>query len=182
MQNTSNRRFENVINASSMADIAFLLLIFFLVTTTILHDEGIVVQLPRYEENVIAEPIPDRNVLLILVNAKNQLLAEGGILPIENLRATAKNFISNPLKLNTLPATPRNAIISLQNDRGTSYETYIMVYNELKAAYNELWEEAARQRFGEKYTVLTAFQQKQIRKDIPFVLSEAEPTDHGETH
>lgn len=182
MQNTIKRRFENVINAGSMADIAFLLLIFFLVTTTILQDEGIVVQLPRYDEDVIAEPLPDRNVLLILVNAQNQLLAEGEILPIEKLRATAKNFIANPLHLETLPPTPRKAIISLQNDRGTSYETYLTVYNELKAAYNELWDEAALQRFGRKYVELSSSQQSQIRKEIPFVLSEAEPTDYTAIH
>lgn len=182
MQNTIKRRFENAINASSMADIAFLLLIFFLVTTTILQDEGILVQLPRYEEEVIKEAIPDRNVLLIFVNANNELLVEGETLPVENLRLTAKTFISNPLQLKTLPASPRNAIISLQNDRGTSYETYLGVYNELKAAYRELWDEAAQQRFGKTYATLLGFQQKQIRKTIPLVISEAEPTDYAVAH
>jgi biopolymer transport protein ExbD len=179
MENTTKRRFENAINASSMADIAFLLLIFFLVTTTILQDEGIMVQLPPDEEEVIAIPIPERNVLSILVNARNELLVEGRLLPVENLRTTAKEFIINPLKLETLAVNPRKAIISLKNDRGTSYETYLTIYNELKAAYRELWDEMAQQQFGKNYSELPGFQQKQIRRDIPLIISEAEPTDHA---
>ncbi|MFN7118857.1 MAG: ExbD/TolR family protein [Saprospiraceae bacterium] len=179
MENSSiKRRLENAINASSMADIAFLLLIFFLVTTTILQDEGLVVQLPRYEEDIISAPIPDRNVLKILVNAQNQLLVEGKPLPTDRLRAATKEFILNPLKLETLSVSPRKALISLQNDRGTSYEMYLMVYNELKAAYRELWDEAAQRQFGKTYQELSGLQQRQIRQNIPLVISEAEPTNY----
>lgn len=181
MENTIKRRFESNINASSMADIAFLLLIFFLVTTTILQDEGIVVQLPPFTEEAEPEPIAGRNVLQILVNSKNQLLVEGELLSLEKLRETTKNFISNPFKLETLSVSPTKAIIALQNDRGTSYETYLVVYNELKAAYRELWEDAAMQRFGRQYNELASDQQRSIRRTIPLVISEAEPTDYAAT-
>lgn len=178
MSNTTKRRFENAINASSMADIAFLLLIFFLVTTTILQDEGIMVQLPPYEENVSIIPLSEENVLTVLVNARNQLFVEGEVIQVEHLRERTKNFILNPAKLKTLPDNPKKAIISLRNDRGTEYETYIAVYNELKAAYHELWDDLAAQRFGTSYAQLSPKLQNQIRAEIPLVISEAEPTDY----
>lgn len=178
MSNTTKRRFENAINASSMADIAFLLLIFFLVTTTILQDEGIMVQLPPYEENALVVALSEENVLTVLVNAKNQLFVEGEDLQIKDLREKTKNFILNPAKLKTLPGNPKQTIISLRNDRGTEYETYIAVYNELKAAYRELWDDLAAQRFGTSYAELSPKLQNQIRAEIPLVISEAEPTDY----
>lgn len=178
MEKTIKHRSDNAINASSMADIAFLLLIFFLVSTMIFQDEGILVQLPPYQEETIPQPLADRNVLQILVNSKNQLLVEGKILAVEQLRETTKNFITNPLKLKTLSVSPTKAIVSLQNDRGTSYETYLSVYNELKAAYRELWDEAAMHRFGKNYAELTPSQQRQIHRSIPLIISEAEPTDY----
>lgn len=178
MSNTTKRRFENAINASSMADIAFLLLIFFLVTTTILQDEGIMVQLPPYEVEAPIVQLPPENVLSVLVNAENQLLVEGELLQIGALREKTRNFISNPGKLVTLPDNPKKAIVSLRNDRGTEYETYIAVYNELKAAYRELWDDLAAQRFGTSYAQLSPKLQNQIRAEIPLVISEAEPTDY----
>lgn len=178
MENTTKRRSENAINASSMADIAFLLLIFFLVTTTILQDEGLVVKLPPFTEEAEPPVLAGRNVLQVLVNAQNQLLVEGEVVKVNGLRNATKNFILNPLKLETLAVSPRKALISLQNDRGTSYEMYLAVYNELKAAYRELWDEAALRQFGKVYNELTGTQQSLIRKDIPLVISEAEPTDY----
>lgn len=178
MSNTTKRRFENAITASSMADIAFLLLIFFLVTTTILQDEGIMVQLPPYEVEAPIVQLPPENVLSVLVNAENQLLVEGELLQIGALREKTRNFISNPGKLETLPDNPKKAIISLRNDRGTEYETYIAVYNELKAAYRELWDDLASQRYGKRYAELSPKLQNQIRAEIPLVISEAEPTDY----
>jgi len=70
----------------------------------------------------------------------------------------------------------KNAIISLQNDRQTSYETYVEVYNELKGAYNELWEAAAQNQYQIAYAKLPKLQQNEIRKQIPLVISEAEPS------
>ena len=151
-----------------MADIAFLLLIFFLVTTTILEDEGIRVRLPPWGPAPPQE-IVDKNVLSVKINGFNQIFV---------LKERAKEFIMNPGKRNDLPSSPKRAVISLQNDRSTSYETYLEVYNELKAAYNELWEEAARQTFGKSYEDLNITQQRSIRSEIPLVISEADPTDH----
>jgi biopolymer transport protein ExbD len=174
-------RMSNEINAGSMADIAFLLLIFFLVTTTIAEDKGVLVKLPPYSE----EPPPDvrlntRNIYSVMVNAQNQLLVRGELMKIEELKANAKIFILNPDKRSDMSDDPTKAIISIKNDRGTKYKTYLEVYNELKAAYNELWEEAAMTKFGKNLDELKPSQQKEIKDAIPLVISEAEPTKFGE--
>ena len=171
-------RQKNEINAGSMADIAFLLLIFFLVTTTIDADKGIRVLLPPYEPISEMPPIPKKNILSVKVNATNQLLVEGTIMNVEALKETTKDFIMNPRKEKDKPNKPTKAIVSLQNDRGTEYTTYIDVYNEIKVAYNELWNEEANKKHGMAYNYLTSAEQKEIRKVIPLIISEAEPTDH----
>jgi len=164
-----------------MADIAFLLLIFFLVTTTILEDQGIAVRLPVWTENIIASPLADRNVLLVKVNADNQLMVEGEVTTLDQLRTQTKEFIINPKAREDLAEKPTKAVVSLQNDRGTNYEAYISVYNELKAAYNELWSDLSRRKFGIPYSEdMPTAMKKAVRSEIPFVLSEAEPTDFKE--
>ena len=170
------------INASSMADIAFLLLIFFLVTPNIVEDKGVLVRLPVWSE----EPPEDlelntRNVFSVLVNAQDQLLVRGEPVKIEELKVRAKEFIMNPSKRADLAESTTEAIISLKNDRGTHFKQYLGVYNELKAAYSELWNEEAQKRFRkESVEDCTKEQQNEIRKFIPFVLSEAEPTSYGD--
>ncbi|MFK7935133.1 MAG: ExbD/TolR family protein [Saprospiraceae bacterium] len=183
MAKTSSRdRMKNEVNAGSMADIAFLLLIFFLVTTTIVQDKGITVKLPPWSED---EPditkLKKRNVYSVLVNAQNQLLVRGELAQIDNLKENAMEFIANPQRREDLAEKPTKAIISLKNDRGTEYDTYLRVYNELKAAYTGLWDELARKKYGVPYSddLPTAYK-KAIRSEIPFVLSEAEPTNFGE--
>lgn len=175
-------RMSNEINAGSMADIAFLLLIFFLVTTTIAEDKGILVKLPPWsEEEPDITKLKERNVYAVLVNAQNQLLVREQVMRIEDLRSNAKEFISNPTQREDLAEKPTKAIISLKNDRGTQYETYLMVYNELKGAYNELWNELCQRKFGIDYSDdLPIAYRKAIKDEIPFVLSEAEPTNFGE--
>lgn len=178
----SKSRMANEINASSMADIAFLLLIFFLVTTTIVEDKGITVKLPPWsEEDPESLKLKSRNVFSVLVNAQNQLLVRNEPTDIRDLRERAKEFIRNPQRREDLSENPKNAIISLKNDRGTNYRTYLEVYNELKGAYNELWDELSRQKFGVPYSddLPTAYL-KAIKEEIPMVLSEAEPTSFGE--
>ena len=175
------QRMSNEINAGSMADIAFLLLIFFLVTTTIAEDKGVLIKLPPWSE----EPPPEmklntRNVYSVLVNADNQLLVRGEPMNIKDLKNNAKIFIANPQKVENMSEDPTKAIISIKNDRGTKYKTYLEVYNELKAAYNELWEEAAMIKHGKNINDLTNAQQKEIKDAIPLVISEAEPTKFGE--
>lgn len=177
MSSRKNRRFSNEINAGSMADIAFLLLIFFLVTTTILMDKGIMVKLPPWDPNSIVMQPPAKNVLSVKVNASNQLLVRKQEEQIDNLRSRTKEFIMNPQRRADMPSSPNRAIVALQNDRGTSYKTYLEVYNEIKAAYNELWNEAAQRRYGAVYADLDITAKKSIRSDIPLVISESEPTD-----
>lgn len=171
---------KNEINASSMADIAFLLLIFFLVTTTIAEDKGILVKLPPWseEEPEIAQMKP-RNVYSVLVNAQNLLLVRNQVTDIKNLREDTKEFIANPTQREDLSESPKKAIISLKNDRGTNYQTYLEVYNELQAAYNELWNEESLKRYNVGYDKLPAANKRAIRNDFPLIISEAEPTSYG---
>lgn len=177
----SRDRMSNEINAGSMADIAFLLLIFFLVTTTIVEDKGILVKLPPWsDEPPEIQKLNTRNVFSVLVNAENQLLVRGEPARIGDLRERAKEFISNPNKRPDLAEKPTKAIISLKNDRGTNYKTYLEVYNEIKGAYNDLRNEAAMKRHGKEFEALSSAQQKEIRMAIPLFISEAEPTSFGE--
>ncbi len=163
------RRELQEINAGSMADIAFLLLIFFLVTTTMDTDSGIVRKLPPMPENdqVDDVQIKERNIFVVLVNRENQLLVEGEPMQMIDLREAAKEFIINPNDDVDLPAkeiknfdligpmeVTSKHVISLRSDRGTSYETYIAVQNELAAAYNELRNGLSMRKFGKKYDEL----------------------------
>ena len=178
----SKRRGLPEINAGSMADIAFLLLIFFLVTTTMDVDTGIARKLPPIPEEEQEEDdsqIHARNIYVVLINANNQLLVEGKPMDISQLREGASRFIDNKGIHPELSENPEKAIISLQNDRGTSYKMYIQVQNELAAAYNELRNDASLNQFGERYTNLNKTQKKKIRKMYPQKISEAEPKNIG---
>jgi biopolymer transport protein ExbD len=177
----TRHRPNNEINAGSMADIAFLLLIFFLVTTTISEDKGILVKLPPWSpDQPELTDVKQRNVYSVLINANNELLVRKVPMDIKDLKSNVKIFIINPDNDISLSEDPTKAVISLKNDRGTQYKTYIEVYNELKTAYNELWEETAMSRFGKSLQELSVARQKQIKDDIPLVISEAEPTAFGE--
>ena len=169
------------INASSMADIAFLLLIFFLVTTEIVEDQGVLVRLPPWSpdppEDVKIKP---RNIFDVLVNSNNELLVRSEPADLASLRERTKTFILNPTGAEDMAISPNSAIVSLKNDRGTNYETYVTVYNELLGAYNELWEAEAQSQFGKSFATLTDEQEKAIKQVIPLVLSEAEPTAFGD--
>ncbi len=148
------RRGTPEVNAGSMADIAFLLLIFFLVTTDIATDSGLNRKLPRIEEEPPTPPvIKERNVFKIIVSKNNELLVEDDRMDIADLRQAAIDFIDNGAGIGNTgqpcnyckgkkdeasSVHPDKAIISLENERGTSYETYISIQNELIAAYNHL--------------------------------------------
>lgn len=187
------RRIPSEINAGSMADIAFLLLIFFLVTTTMDIDSGLTRKLPPWlnEDQPPPPPIKERNVLVVLVNAQNQLMVEGEAMDITQLKEKAKKFIksdpNNPelpeFKYIEIPFFGKypvsKQVISLQNDRGTSYDMYIQVQNELVAAYNELRDELAMQKFGKPFSKLSKEKQKAIQKIYPQRISEAEPKNIG---
>ncbi len=182
-----------------MADIAFQLLIFFLVATTLDTDSGIFRKLPPMPEDEPQEEkveIKERNIFVVLVNKDNQLLVENELMNIRDLRDAAKEFIANPANKSTLPEvvvedippfgpTPvtKFHVISLQNDRGTSYGTYIAVQNELTAAYNELRDELSLSKFGIKYDDLKDDDPRRdaIEKVYPLKISEAVPKNIGGT-
>ena len=139
------------VNAGSMADIAFLLLIFFLVTTTIETDSGLNRKLPPMEDQVDPPIIREKNIFTVVVNKNNQLLVEEKLTDIADLRQLAIEFLDNGGGVGeescdycqgprdeTSSDNPDKAIISLKNDRETSYKVYIAVQNELGAAYNDL--------------------------------------------
>ena len=183
MAKTKTRdRMNNEINAGSMADIAFLLLIFFLVTTTIAEDKGILVRLPPWsDEPPEIQQLKERNVFSVLVNKDNDLLVRDEAMRVSQLREAAKEFIGNRGRRPDLSEAPNMAIISLKNDRGTKYDTYLAVYNELKGAYEDLWDEESQRRYGEPFTdKLSIAQRNAIKKEIPMVLSEAESTNFAE--
>ena len=180
MANKNRRNFKNEINPGSMADIGFLLLIFFLVSTTIKVDEGITVKLPPYKEDVKPPIVNKRNICRILVNQDDQLLVRGQEMNLESLTEYVKNFITNPNSNPDFALNPTKAIISLQNDRATSYSRYIEVYNEIKKAYNQLRNEQAKIQFGISFADCKDFQKEQIIKQIPLLLSESEPADYSD--
>lgn len=145
------RRKSPEVNAGSMADIAFLLLIFFLVTTTIETDSGINRKLPPMEDQIDPPIIRQKNIFTVVVNKNNQLLVEEELTDIKDLRNLAVDFLDNGggsgeeaceyCQGNNDPRSsdnPDKAIISLKNDRETEYKVYIAVQNELVAAYNVL--------------------------------------------
>lgn len=154
------------VNAGSMADIAFLLLIFFLVTTTIEVDSGISRLLPPIQPpNEKPEIIKEKNIFQVLVNKNDQLLVEEKLMELKDLKAAAVKFIDNGggvgedacnycqgLKDPASSDNPSKAVVSLQNDRETSYKMYISVQNELVAAYTELRDAYALRTYGKSYT------------------------------
>jgi biopolymer transport protein ExbD len=180
------------ITAASMADVAFLLLIFFLVTTTMDIDSGLVRRLPpmpdEHQKQEDAK-INRRNIMVVLINSRDRLSAGGRPMEVKFLKNAVKDFVQNPAEdpakaekeirdiegLGPYPVS--KAVISLQNDRGTSYNAYINIQNELVAAFNELRDELALSRFGKVYVRLPDEQQEIVRKAIPQNISEAEPVD-----
>lgn len=157
------------VNAGSMADIAFLLLIFFLVTTTIETDTGINRKLPPIEDSKDEVIIKQKNIFTVLINGKDQLLVEDELMELKNIRKAAVEFLDNGggtgedacsyCKGKRNPSSsdnPDKAIISLKNERETTYSTYISVQNELVAAYNELRDRRAMELYGMTLTEMQA--------------------------
>lgn len=190
-----NKRAIPEINAGSMADIAFLLLIFYLVTTTMDTDKGINRKLPPWDEELVEDPPPikERNIFTVLVNSNDQLLVEDEYLEISQLREKAMEFIDNNgdgsctyckgFKVSTSSDNPDKAVISLQNDRGTSYGMYVKVQNELVAAYEDLRDKYAEEEYGKSYRGMDEEEDKdllsEIKKAYPQKISEAEPLNIG---
>ena len=189
-----NKRKVQEINAGSMADIAFLLLIFFLVATTMNVDTGLVRVLPPMPDpNVKQEDIKvkERNLLLVFVSGSGNIMAGGQLIDIRQLKDKAKEFILNPYNDENLPEKEdkelelpdgekwvypvSQGVISLQNTRDTGYQVYIRVQNELTRAFNEVRDEVAMSKFGKKFADLQEEQRKVITAAVPMKISEAEP-------
>lgn len=161
------RRGTPEVNAGSMADIAFLLLIFFLVTTDIATDSGLNRKLPRIDDQELEPPvIKQKNLFIVLVSNNNQLLVEEEVMELKDLRQAAIDFIDNGGTVGQegkpcdyckgkkdLKSSdhPNKAIISLKNERGTSYATYISIQNELVAAYNTVRNARAQDLYGTSF-------------------------------
>ncbi len=180
------------VNASSTPDIAFLLLVFFLVTTTMDVDKGISRRLPPMpDENqkVEDQKINKRNIVIVRINQSDRIFVGSGPVDISELKDRIVEFITNPSGDPNLPEKEMTQIegigeypvskgvVSLQNDRGTSYSKYIAVQNEIVRAFNEIRDNFSEIQFGKKYNKLTEDQQAAVRKAIPQNISEAEPKD-----
>ena len=183
------------INASSMADISFLLLIFFLVTTSMDVNSGLSRRLPAPvppDQKVDDMKIKQRNLFIVKINSYNQLLVQGQEMNIKQLRKKAKEFIANENEDPNLPVVftevipglgevkyTKDHVISVQNDVDTQYQAYLDVQNELVAAYNELREEYSQKRFHHSYGDLPEELQKAVQKVYSQRISEAEPKNYG---
>jgi biopolymer transport protein ExbD len=192
------------INASSMADIAFLLLIFFLVATTMNVDTGITRVLPAIPpDNQITEDlkVKERNLLPILVNNYDQIMVQGQPMHITQLTEAVKKWIINatndenlPEKENVEIAMPDGStwtypqskgVVSLQSTTGASYDVYVQVQNELTRAFNEMRDEVARVKFGRAFTDLSEAERETIANPqgskgaVPMNISESEPRNVG---
>ena len=187
------------LNTSSTADISFMLLIFFLVTTSMDTDMGLARQLPPPpEENAEVKDIivKERNILKVRMNSAGNLMLEDmdgqKFIAVKDLRAIVKDFIANPTNSENKPEfheqtlpyfgtvnITKNHVISVQNDRGTPYKVYFQVQHELIAAYNELRDEISMKQFQKPYTELNEDQQKAVRDYYPQKISEAEPKNYG---
>ena len=180
------------LNTTSTGDIAFLLLIFFLVATTMEVDKGLDRRLPPMpDENQKQQDIKvnRRNIVVVRINAQDRILAGGTPMDVTQVKDKIKEFILNPANSESLPEKEMKEIegfgqyavskgvVSLQNDRGTSYSAYLKVQNEIVKAFNEIRDDFAMSAFGSKYRDLDKDQQKIVREAIPQSISEAEPKD-----
>ena len=181
------------INSSSTADIAFLLLCYFLMTTTMGSQTGLARRLPPMpnpNEKVEDQKINRRNIIIVRTSSSDRILVGSEQIDITLLKDKVKEFLANPnddpnmpdkeMKLiegwgKTVPVS--KGVISLQNDRGTSYKAYIAVQNELVRAVNELRDEFARANFGKTFARLSEDEQDWVKKAVPQIISEAEPMD-----
>ena len=183
------------LNASSTADISFILLIFFLVTTSMDTDSGLARRLPpppEKDQKIEDQKKKERNVLQVFLNMQDQLMCGNDYITVDQLRAKTKEFIANPNNDENLPEKhakhlpffgdvmiTEKHVISVQNDVGTSYDAYIQVQNELVAAYNELRNELAQSQFGKTFAECSEDEQKAITDYYPQKISEAEPKKYG---
>lgn len=180
------------LNTSAMSDISFLLLAFFLMVSNINTDMGIARRLPPpLPPNFTPPEVRERNIFQVKINRNDRILFNKEVGDISLLKQRAKEFLGNPENLPNLPEKQNvdieflgtypvsKGVISLQNDRGTSYDTYFRVQNELTAAINEMRDELSREKFSRPYKDLDQAHMDAIDKAIPVAISEAEPKNTG---
>ena len=180
------------LNTTSTGDIAFLLLIFFLVATTMETDKGIQRRLPPMPDEKQQQQdvkVNRRNIVVVRINAQDRILAGGEPMDGTQVKSKIKEFITNPTNSESLPEKEMKEIegfgqyavskgvVSLQNDRGTSYSAYLRVQNEIVKAFNEIRDDFAMVNYGSKYADLDEEKQKIVRDAVPQSISEAEPKD-----
>lgn len=182
------------INSSSTADIAFLLLCYFLMTTTMGSQTGLSRRLPPMpdkDQKVEDQKINRRNIIQVKINSQDRILCGSEPIDVSQLKDRIKDFLANPTNNPNLPEKEvqdiegygkcpvSKGVISLQNDRGTSYQAYIAVQNELVKAVNELRDEFSSRAYGKNFAALDEDQQAIVKKAVPQNISEAEPKDVG---
>jgi len=175
-----------------MADIAFIALIFFLMVTTMDKEEGIsrlLPPIPPEDQKVEDQQVNRRNIIQVKINSNDRLLAGSQPMDVSQLKDKIKEFMTNPYDDPNLPEKEiqdipglgpvpvSKGVISLQNDRGTTYQAYITVQNELIKAVNELRDDFSMKTYGKKYNKLDEERQEIVRKAVPQRISEAEPKD-----
>lgn len=180
------------INGGSMADISFIVLIFFLVVSTMDSEKGlsrVLPPMPNPDQKVEDNKVNRRNIIQVKINSNDRLYAGNELMDVSQLKDKIIEFLTNPNEDPNLPEREvkeiegfglypvSKGVISLQNDRGTSYKKYLEVQNELIKAVNELRDEFSRQNWGKKYAQLDEDKQGIVRKAIPQQISEAEPKD-----
>ncbi len=162
---------EASIPTSSMADIAFLLLLFFLVATTIDVDTGIGLVLPQYVKNIQNVKVPKDRMAAILINANGDILLDNKPIPLPQIKDQLKPRIESKINL----PEDKKLIVSIKTDRKTNYNTYIEALDQIKQAYFETRDEYSFAHYGSKYNDLNAEEQKVVKNKIPIIISVAEP-------
>ena len=179
------------INASSQADIAFLLLVFFLITTTMDVDKGISRRLPPMQEDQKQEDIKinRRNTIIVRISASDRIMVGSEQMDVSQIKDKIVEFVTNPTDNPNMPEKAiknikgfgnyavSKGVISLQNDKGTTYKKYIEVQNEIVRAINEVRDDFSKQHFSKKFAQLDEDHQKIVKEAIPQNISEAEPKD-----
>ena len=163
---------EASIPTSSMADIAFLLLLFFLVATVIDVDTGIGLQLPEYVEDITTVEVPKDRMAAVLINENGDVLLDGKPISVFQIKDNLKPRIISKIEL----PLNKKIIVSVKTDRKTNYNTYIQALDQIKQAYFEVRDEFSNQTYGVKFSKLDQEVQNEITKEkIPIIISLAEP-------
>ncbi|MCQ2183102.1 MAG: biopolymer transporter ExbD [Bacteroidales bacterium] len=179
-------------NTSSTADIAFLLLCYFLMTTTMGTQTGLSRRLPPMpdpNQKVEDQKVNRRNIIVVKINSADRILAGSEPMDVSQIKDKIKEFLTNPADDPNLPEKEMidiegfgmcpvsKGVISLQNDRGTSYQAYISVQNELVKAVNEIRDDFSMKNYGKRFAALDEEKQNIVKKAVPQNISEAEPKD-----